>query len=232
MKKLTILCLIIFSFQWVNAQDEEPSNNKFVIGGSLNLLSQENTFPFTTFSISSGIGGIFSNTTSETTNSVFSISPYFGKEINPNWLIGVELDFRTANYETETTIFISQPETGIYKRESSQFGVGLFARYMVNPADKVVFFLQPGVEYNSLGEDEFFNGELIGERKVNYIESRVNLGIVYNVNDKVRVLLRSGGLLYVNGKSENETNGDEKDFSSFSANLNLRNTAFGVELRF
>jgi len=230
MKKLSLIILLFSIFQGLNAQEEENSN-KYVLGGSINFLSQSNSYPFSAFSINSGIGGLYSNSTNDIKNSIFAITPYFGKEINSHWLAGLQLDYRRGNYKAESSFVIGQSVTGEFERKSNQIGFGVFTRYMVNPENKVIFFIQPSVEYNILKEDEFFDSALNQEEKATYFEARVNLGIVYNINDKVRATLRTGGLLFVSGKWEVLDTDIENDFTSFSANLNLTNVSFGFELR-
>ena len=230
MKKLTLILLFIIIFQGLNAQEEEISN-KFVLGGSINFSTQNNAYPFSPFSIISGIGGIYSNSLNEVKNANFAISPYFGQEINSHWLAGVQLDFRRAIFRAKDSFVNGQIGTGEFERKSRQIGFGVFARYMFNPENKFIFFLQPSFEYNSLKEDEYFQSELNQEEKASFIEGRINIGVVYNINDKFRATLRTGGLLFVDGKWEELDSDNEKEFSSFTASLNLSNISFGFEMR-
>jgi len=228
MKKLILAILLFSIFQVSNAQEEETIN-KYVVGGSFNFISQNNTFPLGAFSITSVVGGVFSTSTSESKNTSFSLTPYIGKEINAHWLAGLQFDYGSSSYTVERNLF--SPSGGEFKRTTNQLGFGLFARYMVNPKNKVVFFLQPATEYNTLTDKEFLDNLERDEEKATFFEAKVDLGIVYNVSDNVRLLLRNGGLLFISGKWEDTDSEEERDFSSFSTTLNLSNVFFGVELR-
>jgi len=50
----------------------------------MNFLIQNNTYPLSSLSIISGPGGISSNSISDSKNTTFAITPYFGKEISEN----------------------------------------------------------------------------------------------------------------------------------------------------
>lgn len=226
MKKFTLLILFILIFQGLNAQEEEITN-KYVLGGTINFSTQNNAYPFSTFSVNSGIGGIFSSSSNDIKNANFAISPYIGKEINSHWVGGIQIDLRRAIFKFRN----AQSSSGEFERKSSQIGFGIFARYMFNPENKFVFFLQPSLEYNALKEEEYFQSELDQESKSKFIEARINLGVVYNINEKFRLILRAGGLFFVDGKWEEIDTDNEIEFSSFSANLNLSNIFFGFEMR-
>nr|MBS0037005.1 hypothetical protein [Saprospiraceae bacterium] len=90
---------------------------------------------------------------------------------------------------------------------------------------------QPYVEYNLLNQDEIQDSNVTHEEKANYFELGAGLGILYNINSKMRATLRTGGLSYVNGKWEIKDTDTEKDFSSFGTNLNLSTIFFGFEIR-
>lgn len=235
LRKLTLLLATAFLFQTINAQDDSFSG-QFVIGGSFNFLTQNNAYPTSALLISSGIGGIgsfYSNSTNQTKNSIFSFSPYVAKELNENWLLGVLLDYRLGNYLAEDIVFFSQPDRVDFERKSNQFGVGVFARYVLNPSSQFNFYLQPFAEFNFLNEEETVDAEKWAEEKAKYFEGGVGAGVLYNINDRWRVILGLGGISYVNGNWESDDleNVVSNDFSSFSTNFNLSNLRFGVEMK-
>ncbi|MFT5166169.1 MAG: opacity protein-like surface antigen [Saprospiraceae bacterium] len=228
--KLVLILVMVSLFQIMNAQDES-SANPIVIGGSLNFLTQNNTYPFSSLTINSGIGGIYSNSTNQTKNFTFSISPYIGKELNQNWLLGIELDYRIGNYKAEDTFVFGQLNTVDFERKSNQIGIGIIIRYILNPEDQFNFYLQPYVEYNILNEEESQDSNVTQEEKANYIELGIGGGILYNINDTWRATIRIGGLNYVNGSWEIVDTDTGNDFSSFGTNLNFSSIRFGIEMK-
>jgi len=230
MKKLILLALAVSIIQIVNAQETEIGN-KLILGGSFNFLTQNNTYPLSSLSINSGIGGIYSNSTNDTKNTTFAITPYFGKEINPKLFVGLQLDYRIGRYKAEDTFVFGQPNSIDFERNSNQIGIGLFTRHILNPNSTFSFFIQPYLEYNLLNEEEIQDSNVTQEEKANYFEVGAGLGILYNINSKIRATLRTGGLNYVNGKWEIKDTDTEKDFSSFGTNLNLSTIFFGFEIR-
>ena len=230
MKKLILIALSISLFQVANAQETEIGN-KIILGGSINFLTQNNTYPLPSLSINSGIGGIYSNSTNDTKNTALAITPYLGKEINPKLFVGLQLDYRIGRYKAEDTFVFGQTNLIDLERNSNQIGIGLFTRHILNPKNQFSFFIQPYFEYNLLNQDQIQDSNVTQEEIANYFEISAGLGILYNINSKMRATLRTGGLNYVNGKWEIKGTDTEKDFSSFGTNFNLSTIFFGFEIR-
>ncbi|HMU05505.1 MAG TPA: hypothetical protein PJ990_17850, partial [Saprospiraceae bacterium] len=125
----------------------------------------------------------------------------------------------------------SNPNTVDIKRNSNQIGIGIFTRYIVNPNNQFSFFFQPSVQYNLLNEDLSEDSIVIQQEKANFLELGVGLGMIYNVNNKIRAVLRSGGLNYVTGRWEIKNTDTGKNFNSFGTNFNLSNIYLGFEIR-
>ena len=157
MKKPLLILFATMLFGILNAQTDDnvhvvENKHTFVLGGAINFLTQHNTFPFSTSGINSGIGGIFSYNSADIKNTTFAVSPYFGKEINQNWLVGLQFNYRTENY-TAYDVSISLPSyTFKFERSSHQFGIGIFGRYVFNPGQKFNFYLRPYFEYNQMNQ--------------------------------------------------------------------------------
>lgn len=234
MKKLifTVLCLSILKL--INAQETEMGN-KFILGGSMNFLIQNNTYPLSSLSLNSRIGGIYSNGTNETKYTTLAFSPYFGKEISQKFMVGLQFDYRIVkNEQDDVQVFVlgqSNPNTIDLKRNSNQIGFGIFTRYLINPSNQFSFFFQPYAEYNLLNEELSEDSNITQEEKANFLELGVGLGMTYNINKNVRAVLRSGGLSYVMGNWEIKNTDTAKDFSSFGTNLSLSNIFLGFEIR-
>ena len=229
-KKLTLIVFLVSSFCMIKAQ-ETIKENKMILGGSFSFLTQNNTYPYSSLSVISGIGGIFSSSTNDTKNSIFAITPYFGKEINSNLILGLQLDYRIGTYSVDDQLIFGQTDPVDFERNSSQLGFGIFSRHILNPDKKFSLFLQPYIEYNILKEEESWDSVVNQEEKANYLELGVGLGILYNINDGLRATLSVGGMNYINGQWEIVDSDTENNFSSFRTGLNLSNINFGFEMK-
>ncbi len=230
MKKSALTLFLIIIFSGIKAQ-EEITFDRFILGGSMNFVTQTNAFPLSTLPINSGIGILFSDNSDNTKNTIFSISPYLGKEINSNWLIGIELKYRYDSFFQEDVFSFNQPDPTDLTIKSNDFGFGLFGRYTLNPAQRFHLFLQPFAQYNFLVENTKNDNELIQVEKASYIEAGVGLGILYAISTRFRFTLRTGGLNYINGNWKIKDTDIRRDFSSFGFNLNLSTIFIGVEMK-
>lgn len=230
MKRITLLALLISMFYVLNAQ-EEIAPNKFIIGGSMNFLIQNNAYPLTNLSVNTGYNNIYSNSLNDSKYTSFAINPFIGKEINPSLLFGVLFDYRFGINKTEDAFVVGQTNLVTYERKSNLFGVGVFSRHTLNPGKQFNFYLQPYLKYNFINEKESQDSKITQEIKSNYIDLGVGIGVLYNINDRMRATLRTGGINYVNGKWEMVDTGKGKSFSSFGTNLNLATIYFGFEIK-
>ncbi len=230
MKKLTLIAILISIAHIINAQ-EQMDKNKFILGGSINLHIQNNTYPLSSLSINSGIGGIFSNSTTDVKNTNFSFLPYFGKEINPQLTLAFQVDYRVGIYKANNTSVFGQSDPVNFERNSNQIGIGIFTRHTLNPYKQFSFYIQPYFEYNILNEEESLDSNIAQQEKASYLELGLGVGLLYNINDRMRVILRTGALNYVNGNWEILDTDTEKKFSSFGANINLSTIFLGFEIK-
>lgn len=231
MKKITILTFILFIFNYSFAQEETTTDNKFVLGGSISISTQNNYLPISSLGSVNSIGTIYSNNTDDFSSSSLSFSPYLGKEINKNVIIGVQLNFRGTSSETKDVEQFGQTETVDFERKTSRLGFGAFTRYIFNPEQKLNFFLQPYVLYNTSKQENYIDAVINYEEQANYINVGVSIGGLYAINDKIRATLRAGLINYVNGSWEVDNSGTKTNFNALSANLNLSSIAFGFEVR-
>lgn len=237
------LLALIFSFT-LNAQQGVTSNtnyvkqdvkeeiemdNPFILGGSLNISYAKNTFgniPLLFRSI--GLPIVFTGDDEDLNTTSFSIHPYFGKELNPNWALGLQIGYDYTKQET-----VEDGET-IAEADVNGFRIGGFGRYTFQPEQKLNFFLQPYFEYSSSNQTGMdFLTDIDGE--LSMVDIGVDGGFLYNFNDNLRATLRVGLLNYVNGNYTRETDDPgidvDKDFSSFGLNLRMSTVFFGMELK-
>lgn len=234
MKKIGTVILILSICRILSAQQStEDSKRPMVLGGSVNFLIQNNTFPLGLPFIRTASGGVYSNSVNDRKYTTFSILPYIGKTLNPQWLIGLELDYRKETYASEEEVIIlSQPRLINYTRNSHQTGLGLFARYTLMPAQPFNIFIQPAINYYRGKEIQKTSGEVDGEERTTYINIGLTAGLLYNISQSIRATLRFGGLNYINGHWKQLDTGKEKDFSSLGLNFNLSTVYFGLEMKF
>jgi hypothetical protein len=226
MKTNQLLLLMLFFGCWSSSNAQ---NFPFVLGGDVNFLIQNNTYPFNSAPVGS-FGGIYSNSTDEIRNTNFSIAPYFGRDLNDNWLVGVNLGYRGGRYTADDAVIFGQAGAVDIEQTSNRFSFGFFARYRINPENKFNPYLQPFVGYSIQTDQDFQDGNLMQEERFNFLEAGVGAGVLYQISDKWRALLRLGSFSYVNGNWEIVDTDTEKNFSALGLNLNATTIRFGVEV--
>ncbi len=228
MKKLTLILALVSVLQMVNAQvatePETPYDNKSILGGSFIFFTSENGL----FYISPGTytGSDDSKVTA------FGISPYYGREVNPNLILGGKFNYLNTKEESESS-FPGSPDIH-WKTNSNMFGVGIFSRYTFNPEDKANLFIEPFINYNKRTSKQKRESTLIRKEEINFIELGTYVGALYNISSKMRINLKIGAINYVNGSKEiTSEDGDRDkntDFSHFVTAINLTNVFFGFEI--
>lgn len=231
--KIYVLVLVSLFFQVLNAQ-EEINSEPFVLGGAINFSMQNNSTSSSTFTTIPGLPAFVSGSVENRQSTNFAFTPYFGKEINRHLLVGVELKFTTRKYRS--TVMINILDGYDIERVISQTGGGFFVRYLLNPENKLNVYLQPYAKYGVYVEDRVNianGGFTVIETNTNYIDLGINGGALYNISDKIRAVLKVGGLNYINGKRKIQTaQTSEQKFSLLGTNLNIASVFFGVEFKF
>lgn len=227
------ICILFILFAASLYAQEDTNNNAYIIGGTMSFIHQNNTYPTSSIGINSSIGGIYSNSTDETKNTLFRFQSYAGKTISQKWILGLQADYRWGRYRADgLTVFNSSVVlVADILQNSNQIGGGIFARYTFNPQQRFNIYLQPNVLYHFLYEKDKLDGEIVQEEKVNYLEISTNAGILYALNSRLNATLRFGGLSYINGKWQIIDTDRFNNFSSFSANFRLSSISFGLELK-
>lgn len=216
MKKITLLTLILLCFHTINAQNNPPSEiGLLVLGGSMNFSIQNSN----------------SGSSDENTRTNFNLSPYVGKQLNDMLLLGVQLDYGYSIFKADDTFVFGQPNTVDRKATFNRFGIGVFSRHTLNPGSKFNFYLQPYFNYSFDKEKEIWDSDTVSETNRNGINVGLGLGVLYDINDRLRVLIRTGGMNYNYAKNKIVDTDIENKSSSFGTNLNLSNIFFGVELK-
>ena len=109
----------------------------------------------------------------------------------------MQLDYRLGRYKADDVVTFGQPNPTDFEKNSNQIGMGVFTRHILNPDNRLSFFLQPYFEYNLLNQEIVQNSTVTQEEKANYFEVGVGLGMLYHINNNIRATLRTGGINYI-----------------------------------
>ena len=107
----------------------------------------------------------------------------------------------------------------------------MFFRQIINPSNRLVFYVQPYVGYSFVNENTFLNSDLNEEKVVNYYEIGAGFGIMYDITKKFRTTLRSNGFAYAAGSWKNKDENLTHNFNIFYTNFNLPSLSLGIEYR-
>ena len=92
-----------------------------------------------------------SQNTSDYSSSRYSASIFLGKRLSEHWRAGISLQADYIKQKSLVFHFFYIPDSiGISGRITSKtqnFGLGIFAYYLINPDNQLVFYLYPTVKY-------------------------------------------------------------------------------------
>lgn len=230
MKLNFLVVIILLSSQILTAQETTPPTN-WIAGGSVSFALQQNAQPFTLFPFIGQVR-IVSNS-DDARSTYFSFSPYAGKELSANWIMGLQLQYTMRRYRSDDVISIlGQVDTFDVKQNEDAYTIGLFGRYMFNPESKFVFFLQPYANYSFVDEMQWRDEVITDELESYAISIGTSGGVLYNISDRWRLTSRIGLLSFVTGKWTDNESDESNTFSSFGASLSLSSLNLGFEYRF
>ncbi|MEZ4926869.1 MAG: hypothetical protein R3A50_11355 [Saprospiraceae bacterium] len=221
MKNLTLLMLCFAFGQFLQAQ-EDSETRKFVSGGYINFNVQNNSQPAS--------GNSFAGYNDNKYFS-FGFNPYIGRQLNKHFLAGIDLLYGIRNSDYGETTIIGQVGTVDLERKVNEYGVGLFGRYGFTPDKAFNFYLQPALSYNMIQSKEIQDAQVVWDNQTNIFELNIGAGLLYDINERLRATIRTGGLYYNIGNSKTDGSESKQHFDSFGLNLNLSNIYFGVEVR-
>ncbi len=216
LRKTNLLVLLMIFFQLANAQTESVSK-PLIVGGAFNIVGQKNSYYYYSFYPES----IFADIPSGSDFLGFDFIPYAAKEINPNWQLGCQLNYRLS---------ILYDDARLIRR--NQFELGMFARYLLFPEKTFHPFLQPYAGYLMLFNDKVRDGKLYSRYRVKAFNVEIRLGALYKIHPKWNAVLSLGGLRYLNGESWDTDDTYRHKFSAFSINSTLSGMRIGIERKF
>ncbi|MEM7572857.1 MAG: hypothetical protein AAF433_08150 [Bacteroidota bacterium] len=198
-----------------------------------NLAAQESNSP--TYFNALGLDFSFQ---SDNGNSSLAIAPAFLRQISPRWLVGGRLRYARGATERISTLVIPQPPgTTIIGQELTfnNLGIGLIARFLVNPDDRLLIFLQPELSY-AYGKTEILPITSPGNAS-EFFDREVSIGFSpgakYQLDRRWRVTVGFGFWGYRLQDSKVDRDGEFENIrNSWSANLNMSSLRFGIEYLF
>ena len=95
----------------MTAQETTPATN-WIAGGSFSFSLQQNAQPISLIPYNGQVR-IISSGNSDIRNTYFSFTPYVGKELNANWILGLQLQYTMSRYTSNgvSTDFLGQLDT-------------------------------------------------------------------------------------------------------------------------
>lgn len=223
---LIIMLLGIIQTSWSQFEQEEaePAVTKdYFVGGSLSFNISNND---QTVLIPSSVPPILTPTVLNRSSTRFSTNLILGKQINPHWALGLQGALSLLKNENENV-------SSSVESETTGIGMGVFARYTVNPTHKFQAIITPNINYTQTTTESSSNnpgftptdfqsrGLLIG----------ASLGALYHITPRWRATVFVGGVSYRTGSTE-QNDMDDDDFSSFDISFSLSNINFGAEYLF
>jgi hypothetical protein len=212
-----IFAILVFGIFVINTSytQENPSFNQFFLGGSFGFSTQKNT------------PSLFGNS-NENSQTSLSVNPYFGKILTEQWMAGIQLFYGFSRIESENTLLVP-PRIVQSETNENEFGLGIFARYIVNPNQSLKLMLQPDLSFNLRNSERLNNSRVVSETEIWNFRIRIQPGLLYQFNKKWRGLVFLGNMTYSFGELRDGQNDNQMEYSSFQTNFNLAALRIGVE---
>lgn len=232
-KYFTFLVILLCVAEITKAQEIDLQKS-WITGGSIGFSTQVNNGPSSGFNTLSTFSG---NRDSHST--YFNFTPYVGKEISRHWTLGLQMQYIFDADKTDDAItIIPLPPLGQIldtvdlKRNENQFGIGFFGRYVFNPDNKFMVFLQPNASFTVRHQVNLQDDQENYRLETKAFGVGASVGVLYELNEMFRLTSRMGLVGYTAGNWKEPETGDENNFSNFSTNLNLSSLFFGFEFSF
>jgi hypothetical protein len=172
------------------------------------------------------------------TSSSFRFSPYYGRFVEDNKLLGISLTVGAGNEDREIGYF-SKPEE--YTHNSTSFGTGIFLRWYFPVSERFGIFFQPGANYDYMkmkGERLRYSDSTMmvveysykNNSRSNSLSVSAKVGLYCFIFDQLSIETNLGNFVAQLRYSKNE---DENNYSSgirkikyhtAGVNLNLANS--------
>lgn len=218
MNKLISIFLFILSSQLVFAQQSDFDTYR-ILGGSIRFYNTVSDAPN---------GNVID---SKRLN--FSASPYFGKQIKSNLLIGLRLNGSLLK-SNSTGLYssLNGEFTRDYENLSFGFSMDFFTRTYLNPDNKLKFYFEPYFSVARYKSEQSINLEITNHYNSKSVSLGVRSGLIYPLNEKFNLLLRAGGLFYRSTKRTDMVRDESDKIKDFVFSYGLSTISYGLEFKF
>lgn len=224
--------LFLFSTTILVAQDHQPNPKNWIVGSSFSIFSsQSKTEGETTF-----LTGPFEPIDESAQNFQLAFLPYFGKQVHPNWILGVQLRYIIERFSGET---LNGANGTLFENNlnGNGYGLGIFSRYIFNPNNKFQVFLNPTLfyQYDLTRQDP--NESLVFRLTRNTIQLETNIGVQFQVSNTFRLLMTTNLFYYNLITSDMTSNSGSRTTELSNSTLTLssdllRTTSFALGFEF
>ena len=231
MKLVTSFAVLLLFTHILSAQATDDTKD-LVAGGYLSFSTQNNAIPFSLISINGSPGYLYSNSNADLKDTYFNITPYIGKELSTRWLLGIQMVYAMERYKAFDVEVFGQSNTVDIRRNDNQYGLGLFGRYLINPDNKFIAFIQPHLNFSYVTGEDFQDETQTGGQNTYSFNLGTSGGVFYEISERFRLMTKIGVLGFMAGHWQDTESDEEKNFSSFATTLNFSNFSLGFEYKF
>jgi len=197
MKVLFLTTCLFFSLNLWGQLETDKKTSNWIIGSDFNFSTQKNAEAF-----------IINSSQAVDENNVafsrFKIAPYTGKQLDANWLVGLQIGYEKATTIDPITDLAPNPSTGFTEFFVNDRGIvrelsfATFARRYFGLTDNLQAFIQPSLSYSIRNLDDSF----IENTKSQLFSIGIAPGISWSPLKRLNVLARFSSINYWSGKKE------------------------------
>ena len=215
MKTLITLCLASLTLILYSQEAEKPN---WMFGGIVGY-SNEHKIPYSISGSDYSIG-------EESQHTTFILQPYLGRIVNHRWIVGIKSRYTYSidKYDISTAFTSSaKTHTG---------SIGPFARFLINPQNKLVFQIEPCYFLN-FGETALAHaeGDVDKIRTLSHSWAISPLA-TYAVAPRIVLAVRFSAVRYETGYWKIIGSSEKNNFDNLDINLNINKLQMGVALLF
>jgi len=234
-----IFNLLTCSFVYSQESQENEVERDRIVGGSFNIDFLDGRRSI--FIPQLGQFGLFTSTSEDVKSFFFRVSPHIGKKLNNGSWIGARINYAYVNNDriaqrldsaSGQTLSIPLEDIG------HEIGLGIFYRLPLVKTGKLKFFIEPSIGYTYAMENEFDDGEIRIDTKVNFLSINGWLLAMYDINEKWFILSRYGNIAFLNGNFSRTIFGETEEtetnvrFNQLTTRFGISTFSLGAEYRF
>lgn len=222
--KILFFFTAMLLLQTIHAQTGDETS--FFTGGDVFLSSSKSSEP-----------PEFPGDVTKSSRTTVQTRPLVGKKLNKYWRAGVMLDISlTTNKQLNTYVLFPDTITTTQKANAIGLGGGLFAVYTLTPESNFSFYLMPNLSFDRTTTKFTTDGGEPDIDKVSFVSLAVNLGALYQLNDRWTAVMNFGRAGFNFTSDTYQPAGGEKTdpikAGKLFAGLGLSNLNFGFWYNF